>query len=591
MTGPPAARLSRFLSSSALSGVVAVLFLMTLVPMLARAPQNGDGAEVVAAALHGGVMHPPGFPLLAWLARGVVRLPVGTPVERIAFLNAVCHAATLFVLLEILRAMKVRRLPSLVAGLAYATFPSLWYLGTQTEVFSLAYLLMALATWLAVVSTGHGRRRDSVLVGVVTGLGLAQHPIFVTGLASFAVPLWQSWRIERRFLSPAVWRPVVVASLIVSAAYLSLLALHRPGCWPDWGHLHAVSDVVRHATRAEYGAMGLTSLEGETYVRGLAWAAANLLRHWNILLIALLFAPRRGAARLLWVNAALACIFLFVAKVPQHRALSAGVLERFEGTLLVPSAVLLGLGLARSKRLLVEVGALAVVLVGAVLGYGSANSRSDDTSRVYRNTLAASLPANAVYLGLQDLEVFSGLPTSSDEIRFPISPELYGLPWYREHVAARLEPRLRGQDNLPSGSLIEWAVQAGLEVYATDPDVFAMAPFNYRREGLFLVASGTPSRHSPAEMATRMRLLCQFARQLSSLPPQGHHGSRLLYFEYADALEKYAQELVAASGPAKSRQDVAEQSRRAARALWDATDAPCWRQPCEAILATGAGAP
>jgi hypothetical protein len=555
--------------------------------MLARTPQNGDGAEVVAAALRGGVLHPPGFPLLAWLTRIVVRVPLGNPVERIACMNAVCHAATLFLLLEILRRMGVRLLPRLTAGIAYATFPSIWYLSTQTEVFSLTYFLMALLTWLAIiiVETEHGPRSlaTAIILGVVTGLGLAQHPIFVTGLASFAFAWNHLRQSAKRLSSPVVWTPLLAAVLVAGAAYLSLLALHRPGSWPDWGQLRNISDVVRHATRAEYGSLGLTSLQGFRSVRGIGSAVLSLARHWNILLLALVFAPKRGSVRLLWANLALACAFLFIARMPEHRALSSGVLERFEGTLLIPTALLLGLGLDRSKRIAIHGGALAIVLVGALASHASANSRSDDTVEIYRKTLAASLPADGVYLALQDMEVFYGVPTPSGESRIPISPDLYTMPWYREHVLSRLEPRVQLQGAVPFGRVLEATVEKGFAVYSTEPDVFQMAPFNYRREGLFLVASRVPVSHSPAEISDRMSLLCGYARQLISLPFQGHESSRLLYFEYADALEKYSHDLVAASGGAEPWREIAAQAAQAGKGLWQTTDARGWKLACDRL--------
>jgi len=580
-------RLSRFLSSGASSVAVALLFLATLIPLLARAPQNGDGAEVVAAALHGGVLHPPGFPLLAWLTRLVVHVPFGNPVERIAFMNAICHAATLFLLLEILRRMGARPAPRLVAGLAYATFPSVWYLSTQTEVFSLTYFLIALVTWVAItiVEAEHVTRSQAIVLGVVMGLGLAQHPISLAVLGAFVGAWYRLLRSAGRHTSARVWVPMTAAVLVTGAAYLSLLALHRQGSWPDWGQLQNVSHVVRHATRAEYGSLGLTSLQGARLVSGMGVVAVNLLRYWNVLLIALLFAPRRGPARLLWANVALACAFLFIAKMPEHRALSSAVLERFEGLLLVPAALLLGLGLERSKRRVIHAGAFAIVLVGAFYNRASADSRSDDTSEIYRETLAAFLPSTGVYLGLQDLEVFYGVPTRSGGTRFPVSPDLAMMPWYREQVLPRLEPRLQMLGAEPFGKLIEVAVQGGLAVYATEPDVFQMAPFNYRREGLFLVASRESVLHSPAEMSDRMKLLCRYAQRLTALPPRGHHSSRLLYFEYADALAKYSQELIAASSRARPWQEVADHAAEAAKGLWGNTDARTWRLACERLAA------
>src|SRR6266446_2934856 len=58
---------------TSLAAAVAVFAL--LFPTLARTPQNGDGAELILTASRGGVPHPPGFPLQAWLDRALAALP------------------------------------------------------------------------------------------------------------------------------------------------------------------------------------------------------------------------------------------------------------------------------------------------------------------------------------------------------------------------------------------------------------------------------------------------------------------------------------------------------------------------------------
>ena len=97
-----------------------------------------------------------------------------------------------------------------------------------------------------------------------------------------------------------------------------------------------------------------------------------------------------------------------------------------------------------------------------------------------------------------------------------------------------------------------------------------------------ILKSRTPTK---AEMSDLMKLLCGYAQQLISLPSQGHESSRLLYFEYADALEKYSHELVAASGGAEPWREMAAQAAQAGKGLWQTTDAGAWKAACERLAA------
>jgi len=580
-------RTPSLLCSPLVSLAVASLLLALLTTMLALTPQNGDGAEVVMTAIHGGVMHPPGFPLLAWLTRLAVKLPLGNPVERIAFLNSSFHAATLFLLLETFRHIGVRFLPGLTASLAYAFFPSVWYLSTQTEVFSLAYFLMALLTWYAVVRFKENpcpvRLVSAIGLGIIAGLGLAQHPVVATGVGSFLFAWNGLRRSAGRILSPSIWVPFVVVAIVVSGAYWSLLALRTSNTWPDWGQLRDMADVIRHATRAEYGVFTLSSIEGVRSARGISVMGHHLLRHWNLLLLALFVAPRRGWVWMLWINSLLACAFLILAKVPDNGALAWAALERFEGTLLLPATLLLGLGLDRFRNHALHATGLAIVLLGAVLSYSSANSRTDDTMSVYRHSLADSLPPQAVYVAAQDLEIFNGVPTRQGSTRFPISAGLFEFPWYHAGILPTIEPSVDARSHATLRQLIADIVHDRRSVYTTEPQIYDNPPMACSRDGLFFVASLDPPSRSPIASLRRVKRLCSSARQLNSLPPRGHNYSRLLYYEYADALTYYAQEMARAAPSNNTWVDLADLTQRAAQGMWRTTDRREWQSACESL--------
>src|SRR6185369_1709091 len=108
------------------SGWIAAAVLLMLAPTLAHTPQSGDGAEIVTAALRGGVLHPTGFPLQAWLDRALAQMP-GLPVAlAISALGLVAHAAAAGLVAETLRTIGVGPAGRLWGAAAFALLPSLW---------------------------------------------------------------------------------------------------------------------------------------------------------------------------------------------------------------------------------------------------------------------------------------------------------------------------------------------------------------------------------------------------------------------------------------------------------------------------------
>src|SRR5207248_1804010 len=101
-------------------------------------PQSGDGAELVRVALQGGVLHPPGFPLQAWLDRVLVALPGlrDRPALAIAALGLLAHAATAGLVVATLGELGAAATGALAGAAAFALFPTVWRLAVEPEVFA-----------------------------------------------------------------------------------------------------------------------------------------------------------------------------------------------------------------------------------------------------------------------------------------------------------------------------------------------------------------------------------------------------------------------------------------------------------------------
>ncbi len=108
--------------------------------LLAHHAHNPDSAEMMSTALYGGVMHPSGMPLQAWINPLFVRLSAEFPVWGLSFFSWLAHFASGFVLLRILRRLNFVFVARAFALVLYSYYHSLWYLALQAEKYTLLCL-------------------------------------------------------------------------------------------------------------------------------------------------------------------------------------------------------------------------------------------------------------------------------------------------------------------------------------------------------------------------------------------------------------------------------------------------------------------
>ena len=71
-----------------------LLLLLLTLPFsvwLSSYPQNPDGAELLMTAIHGGVLHPPGFPLQSWINRLLFLFEPFRNAITLSIFSFVCH--------------------------------------------------------------------------------------------------------------------------------------------------------------------------------------------------------------------------------------------------------------------------------------------------------------------------------------------------------------------------------------------------------------------------------------------------------------------------------------------------------------------
>ncbi|MEO5617822.1 MAG: DUF2723 domain-containing protein [Candidatus Eisenbacteria bacterium] len=527
-----------------------------LSPTLARTPQSGDGAEVVMTAVRGGVLHPPGFPLQAWLDRGLAAFPGLPHALAISGMGLAAHAVAAFLLAETLGRLGAGLTARLFAMAAFALFPAVWGIAVQPEVFSLAHLFVAAALLVAVREPRPGTTA-SATAGLIGGLGLATHPVFLAALPAVIVAgLRVAAAGPRRALRVALFVSLLIG--LPALLYLSLPLLRTASPWPDWGALRSVPDVARHVLRLDYGAFAFSAAEGAATLSGLAVWARDLAMLWNAgVVLGLLGAwqlfRRTGAACAVAVlgTMVIALAILARATLPQQ-SYSAAYLEKLQGPAVLVGALLLGLGLdaARRKlrgaaaRRLLDSAAAAAAVAWLVLGWPRADASRDRTLELHQRGVAQELNAEMVYVTGADVESFMGISTAQGS-RLPILDPSMSLDWYWREVAPRIEPRVLGR----RPALVDWAdflrlcFEAGLPVAGTSRPLIATSAATPELRGLLYVARPGQMQEFTAATIEAARRLVPIAGLLPALPPGRRELSRYYARRFARAYAGAAEAL------------------------------------------------
>jgi len=551
------------------SAWIALAILAGLAPTLARAPQNGDGAEILNTALRGGVMHPPGFPLQAWLDRLVVQIPHVNPVTAIALLGLMAHAGAAGLIASILRRLGVGAAGRVLGAAAFALYPPIWAVSVEPEVFALAHLATAAMLWLAVrivlQPPDAPAAHPMIALALAGSLGLSTHPIV---LPAIAMALMVAFAPVHRRDFPVSLKLGLAAAFVIPALalYLSLPLLRTHSIWPDWGSLKTPYDVLRHMLRSDYGTFSLSAAQGEETLSGLSVLLQDTWRGWNaaLLLLAIGFVAllQHPTLRRAWQPL---CAVLFFglllvgfARLPLQ-TYSAAVLARLEGPVVIAGAVFIGYGFEvlrgalRSPvaRVLADAAVTLAIAAALVIGWGEADVSHDDTLALHARGIAAELPAGAVYVTEGDVETFLGVP-SAGGTRFPVSGPEITPEWYWRDVVPRLEPRVMK----PGVVVNQWSdflgacSARGLAVAGTSPRLIASSDAMPELRGLIFVArAGSDSDLTAASVAAAARL-APLAEALPRLPAHGHAFSRFYARRFARAYAGAAEALRREGDPA-----------------------------------------
>ena len=222
------------------------VYVFTLAPTVTYE----DSGSFLAAAVHLGVAHPPGFPLWCLLAHAFTWLPVGDLAWRVHLCSAFFAALSTWLAFRVTFRLTNESTAALVAALALGVSSVLWSQAVVAEVYTLNAFFTLLSVELVLGWQQDRRDRWLYALAMATGLSLTNHPM-AAGVASVAA-LWVLAIDWRRALAPRV---IAVGALLLALGlsvylYLPIRAAAQPPV--NWGNPDTLERVVAHVSREMY---------------------------------------------------------------------------------------------------------------------------------------------------------------------------------------------------------------------------------------------------------------------------------------------------------------------------------------------------
>jgi hypothetical protein len=198
-----------------------LVYLRTLAPGLLP----GDSGEFQFAAWGWTLAHPTGYPLYLLLG-GVWQhlIPFGDPAYRLNLLSAIVSALAVGVTYRVFVDITGHRGAALIAVTTFAVTPTFWSQATETEVYALNTLFIALLTRLALKWLARRDFMYSAAWALIFGLALAHHRTIVLLIPAFAAFFGEAvYERAGRYKS---WRQNLAPHWVArDAAYAALIGL------------------------------------------------------------------------------------------------------------------------------------------------------------------------------------------------------------------------------------------------------------------------------------------------------------------------------------------------------------------------------
>jgi len=442
-----------------------VLYIFTLAPTVV----GGDSGELTAAAVTGGVPHPPGYPVFILLARLFAALPFGHSIAwRVNLLSAVATAAAASLLCATVQLWTRRAAAGLLAAGLFGTNPLVWHYATTAEVFGLNAMFGALALflWLRIERTQ--TRRQVFALAFSCGLGMGNHHTFVfIGAPVLLRSLW----VARRELRASGMALAVLCGALGLGPYAYLAVASRSAAAVSWGDETTLDGLWGHFVRRDYGtfSLGKANAKGDVFLESgvffktitlmLGGSLRRLLGLGPLLAIgAYALAPRKRPDRaqsrmLLALLLGYAFLFCALSNMSTAKPLYRTVLSRFfiQSDLLMALTAGIGWGWlverletrlawrAWVSRLSLACACL-VFMSGAVVN-ASTSQRRNTVFRDFVAAAFASLPKDAIVITMGDHVTGAVFYFHEVEKLRPdvihLDQQLLGFRWYCDRARRR----------------------------------------------------------------------------------------------------------------------------------------------------------
>lgn len=163
---------------------------------------GGDSGDLITAAWHWGIPHPPGYPLYTLLSSLFIHIiKLKTPAWRLALLSAFFSSLTL-TLFYIFLKKYFKEKWQIVCGLSVLAFLyPFWLYSEVAEVFSLNNFLSLLFVYVFFIFLKNPSLKNFYFLGLVFGLGLSHHHTIILFLPAVFFLVYKKRKELEKFFS------------------------------------------------------------------------------------------------------------------------------------------------------------------------------------------------------------------------------------------------------------------------------------------------------------------------------------------------------------------------------------------------------
>ena len=464
---------------------VGVFLLALLLPRTAITPQDNDSAELATAAVLQSLLHPPGFPLYSSLADLLVAFFPSNPFLTLAVFSACAQAGAAALLVVLGGRLGVSPLLATGTAIAWGCYEPTLRLGTATEVFALANLLIVLLLLTAVwfYQRPQCTLWSAGILGIVCGLAACHHTMVIFWFPLVVLLLGSKAFSTRRWtgVGDALFA-AAAGALLGLAPYLLLLGRYAHAPQLAFAPLRNGLELIGYILRIGYGSFSLhaaTAATAHSYLPNfleLTWSQLPLLLVAPLLLLVKLGhnfqkTPHRSLVIGTLFTIAGLSWFTTQLKLPAQPDFSI-FLMRFYSTITLALAQAVLLVLQPIKRpVLVALLFLALTLPGLYYlpaTLSQADTRADRRVAEEIQQILTALPPDAIFVTDSDRIAFAlGYEQRVRQQRPDITVIITGMllsNFYREALTRRL-PILKGH-NTSYQEIIDTLIASGAWVGA-----------------------------------------------------------------------------------------------------------------------------